>query len=125
MSHLELALLNQMRAHKVPEPEQQYRFAAMATGGTGKGCRQRLKEAKLRDWRFDFCWPSLMIAVEIEGGLYVNGRHNRAAGFEADLEKYRHATLQGWQVFRCGAKMIKSGDAIATIKQLINYKAEK
>jgi hypothetical protein len=36
----------------------------------------------------------------------VNGRHNRAAGFNADLEKYLAAGLAGWRVFRFGPDQI-------------------
>jgi hypothetical protein len=36
----------------------------------------------------------------------VNGRHNRAAGFNADLEKYMEAGLAGWRVFRFGPDQI-------------------
>lgn len=35
--------------------------------------------------------------VEIEGRIRVQGRHNRAAGFNADLEKYLEAGLAGWR----------------------------
>lgn len=117
MSLLEESLRLQMRALKL-EPLQQFRFAAESTGGTGKGCRQRIKLAGMKDWRFDFAWPELLFSVEVEGGLFVNGRHSRGEGFEADLEKYRHALLLGWTVFRCGAKMIKSGVALTTIEAL-------
>ena len=34
------------------------------------------------------------------------GRHNRAAGFNADLEKYLEAGLSGWRVFRIGPDQI-------------------
>lgn len=74
------------------------------------------------------------VLIEIEGGIWVNGRHNRAAGFNADLEpsrlaggemdsaqrnpqglqsvrrnagqKYLAAGLSGWRVFRFGPDQI-------------------
>jgi hypothetical protein len=38
--------------------------------------------------------------MEIEGGIWLQGRHNRATGFIADMEKYNEATLSGWRIFR-------------------------
>jgi very-short-patch-repair endonuclease len=38
--------------------------------------------------------------------ILINGRHNRAAGFNADLEKYLEASLAGWRVFRFGPDQI-------------------
>ena len=28
-----------------------------------------------RRWRFDFAWPSHKVAVEIDGGIFIHGRH--------------------------------------------------
>lgn len=59
-----------------------------------------------RRWRADFAQMEALVLIEIEGGIWVNGRHNRAAGFNADLEKYLEASLAGWRVFRFGPDQI-------------------
>ena len=59
-----------------------------------------------RRWRADFAHVGARVLIEIEGGIWVNGRHNRAAGFNADLEKYLAAGLAGWRVFRFGPDQI-------------------
>jgi very-short-patch-repair endonuclease len=70
----------------------------------------------VRRWRFDFAWPELMFAAEVEGGTWVHGRHTRGAGVAKDLEKYNEAMLLGWNVARFDSGMVKSGKAIDTIK---------
>jgi very-short-patch-repair endonuclease len=122
MSKLEEALAVHIRAAKLPEPQREYRFAALATGGTGPGVRQRVKAAGLHDWRMDFAWPDLMLAVEVEGGAWVGGRHTRGEGFLADLRKYEAAQRMGWTIYRTAGELIKSGNALATIEQLIKAK---
>ena len=124
MSKLEEALAFQIRALKLPEPEREYRFAAIATGGIGAGVRQRVKSAGLKDYRFDFAWPDLMIACECEGGAWIGGRHTRGGGFLADLRKYEAAQRMGWTIYRTAGELIKSGNAVATIELLIKYRGE-
>lgn len=119
MSKLEEQLYFQMRTYKLELPLREYRFGAMAAGGTGKGLRDRLAKAGLKDWRFDFAWPNLKLAVEVEGGIFVGGRHNRGKGFENDLEKYDRAMSLGWNIYRCSDRLIKEGRAVRTINQLI------
>ena len=53
-----------------------------------------------RKWRFDYAWPDQMIALEVEGGGWVRGRHHRPKGFAEDLEKYNTALDMGWLVYR-------------------------
>ena len=36
----------------------------------------------------------------VEGGIYIQGRHNRPQGFATDAEKYLEAALDGWRVLR-------------------------
>lgn len=54
-----------------------------------------------RKWRFDYAWPALMIALEVEGAVWIEGRHTRGSGFLKDMEKYNAAAVLGWRVLRC------------------------
>ncbi|MDE1461623.1 hypothetical protein [Spartinivicinus poritis] len=101
MSQLEATLEVHFRLYKVPQPIREYRFHPV------------------RRWRFDFAWVDQKIAVEVEGGGWVNGRHNRGKGFAADMEKYHEAMLLGWNVYRCNDELITSGRAIKAIKLLL------
>ena len=70
------------RSFKIPEPVREYMFHPS------------------RKWRFDFAWPSKKIAMEIEGGAWISGRHNRGSGFTNDMIKYNAACELGWRVLR-------------------------
>jgi hypothetical protein len=53
-----------------------------------------------RKWRVDFAHIPSRTLIEIEGGIWIQGRHNRGAGFITDIGKYNEATFSGWRVFR-------------------------
>lgn len=72
-----------------------------------------------RKWRFDLAWPSEKLAVEVDGGGFVNGRHSRGTGIEKDCEKYAEAMLLGWRVLRVTPRQVKTGQALKWIEQLI------
>jgi very-short-patch-repair endonuclease len=69
-----------------------------------------------RKWRFDFALDNSM-AVEVEGGTWVNGGHSRGSIYEENCRKYNAAASLGWKVLRFTTGMVKSGEAIKTIKQ--------
>jgi len=119
LSAAEDTLALHLRAHQISGWEREYRFGAHACGGPGKGLRQRLQEAGLKDWRFDFAFPALKVAVEVEGGGWSGGRHTRGKGFAEDLRKYEAAMRMGWNIYRCSPEMVKQGAAVETIKILI------
>lgn len=73
-----------------------------------------------RLWRFDFAYPALKIAVEIEGGTWTGGRHTRGSGYAADAEKYNAAAIDGWLVVRGDGKMVRSGALLAAVKSAID-----
>lgn len=71
----------------------------------------------MRNWRFDFAWPMVLVAVEIEGGVYVNGGHTRPAGYQKDCEKYNKAIELGWRVLRFTPQMVEA-NPIEVIRQI-------
>lgn len=73
----------------------------------------------VRKWRADFAFPAHMILVEIEGGVWIQGRHQTGKGFSADCEKYSHAALLGYRVFRFTPDMVKSGEAVQMVKEAL------
>lgn len=114
MSAGEELLAVHLRAHGI-DAIREYRFGAEACGGSGAGVRDRLARAGLRDWRADFALVGSRLLVEVEGGGWTGGRHNRGSGFAEDMAKYDAAMRLGWRVYRCDPAMIKSGRAIETI----------
>ena len=95
------ALMFQLQLAGLPLPEREFLFH------------------KRRKWRFDFAWPDLLIAVEVEGGVFSGGRHVRGQGYESDCEKYNEAQLIGWMVLRFTPGMIKRGKADQVIEKAI------
>ena len=53
-----------------------------------------------RKWSFDYAMPALMVAVEVDGGVWVGGRHINPKGYINDMEKLNNAASMGWLVLR-------------------------
>lgn len=66
-------------------PQTEYQFAADAG----------------RKWAFDVAFVEQRVALEVEGGVWSEGRHTRGSGFLADMEKYNAAAVRGWRLLRC------------------------
>ena len=103
-SELEQAFLQQLKYTGLPLPETEYRFHPT------------------RRWRFDGAYPDLMVAYEIEGGVWSKGRHTRGKGFIGDCIKYNEATLLGWQVYRFTGSMIDDGTALQYLEYALKGK---
>ncbi|MFA5135558.1 MAG: hypothetical protein WC505_07280 [Patescibacteria group bacterium] len=88
------------KEYQVPPPVKEWKFA---------------KEIGRR-WAFDFAWPDVKLAVEIEGGVWIGGRHTSGAGFTKDMEKYNAAALMGWTLLRYTPTAIKYDEISAAYK---------
>jgi very-short-patch-repair endonuclease len=83
-----------------------------------------LRFAPPRRWRFDRAWPDMHVAVELEGGIWTNGRHNRPQGYQKDMEKYNAATVEGWAILRFSADMLENDPVgcIALLAELLEIR---
>jgi hypothetical protein len=57
-----------------------------------------LRFAPPRRWRLDVAWEAEKVALEIQGGIYVAGRHTRGAALEREMEKLNALAAMGWRV---------------------------
>ena len=76
-----------------------------------------------RKWRFDYAWPAQRVALEVEGGCWVNGRHSRGSGKIKDMEKYSAAAVLGWRLLYVTPQQLMRLETVAMIKQALAYSA--
>ena len=77
-----------------------------------------------RRWRADFLVQPGDLLIEVEGGLYVAGRHTQGRGYEGDLEKYNAAVELGYTVLRYSPRQINDGSALEQIRRILSKKEE-
>jgi hypothetical protein len=70
-----------------------------------------------RNWRIDFFFPQKMLAVEIEGGAWIEGRHNRASSFISDMEKYNMLARHRIFLMRFTPSQVERGEALVEIEK--------
>jgi very-short-patch-repair endonuclease len=96
-----IPLLLQFRVAKVPQPVTEYRFHPT------------------RKWRFDYAWPEKSLALEVDGGGFVQGRHSRGLGIQRDCEKMNEAAVHGWRVLRVTPRHVDNGQALAWVQEML------
>ncbi len=72
-----------------------------------------------RRYRSDFAIPAKRLLVEVQGGHWISGRHNRGSGYAQDLVRMNLAQLAGWTVLQYTTDMVVSGEAIAQIMEFL------
>lgn len=102
-SKLEEKVSLQLRSAGLPEPEVEYRFHPV------------------RKWRFDFCWPDRLLALEVEGGVFcpTGSRHTSPVGFHNDCTKYNEAALLGYTVLRVTTQHIQEGGVVGLVERAL------
>lgn len=73
-----------------------------------------------RRFRFDYAFVEQKIAVEVEGGVWIQGRHTRGSGYVKDMEKYNLATVEGWRVLRFTPQQLKEEQTYNMLGKLLD-----
>lgn len=85
----------------LPKPELEYRFHPE------------------RRWRFDFAWPDSKVAIEVQGGLFVMGRHTRGAALRKEHEKLNAAAAKHWGILYLEPQNLCLAETVELIKRCL------
>lgn len=97
----------------IPEPLVEYRFCSD------------------RKWRFDFAWENwkgkwgaencdrFPVALEVQGGIFIKGGHNRGAQMLKEWEKFNTAACLGWRLLYCQPKDLCMQSTVQLIKKAL------
>lgn len=72
-----------------------------------------------RRWRADIAFPRVRVAIEIDGGTWSLGRHNRPGSVLKDMEKGNGYAARGWLVFHTPWEWIEDGEKVRGLKAAI------
>lgn len=74
-----------------------------------------------RKWRFDYCWPEQKIVLEVEGGIFIQGRHSRGAGMKEDFDKYNEAAIYGYRIVKVIPTELCSFTTISLLRRILLF----
>lgn len=75
----------------------------------------------VRRWRFDLAWPAHKVALEVQGGIFSNGRHTRGAALIKEWEKLNTAAAMGWRVIYCQPSDLCMDKTVAMIREVLGF----
>ena len=102
------------------------KFEALWQEWNGPELQREYRFDSVRKWRLDYFFEGMAyqgndrvrVGIELEGGLYAGGRHQRLTGYRHDIEKYNAATMRhGIVIIRLGSGMIDSG----SVGEIVDY----
>lgn len=87
-------------AMKKVKPVQSDMFTRLVKSELGLEVMKEYEFDPARRWRADYFIPEIKLCIEVEGGVWTQGRHTRGKGFLGDMEKYNAMTCQGLKLIR-------------------------
>ncbi len=79
-----------------------------------------------RRFRADFYVPKYLLLIEVNGGQWNLGRHNRGGiGYENDMIKINLANINGFKVLQYTYEMLQRGELIKDLDYLNRNELDK
>ena len=78
-----------------------------------------------RKWRMDLAWPEQKVFLEVQGGIFTNGRHARGAAMLKEFEKINTASSMGWRVLYCQPSDLCMMKTVEVIRAALEYKLDQ
>jgi hypothetical protein len=72
-----------------------------------------------RRWRFDFLFVEQRIAMEVQGGIFTQGRHTRGPALLREFEKLNAAAALGYRVLFVTPQQLQDGEAVRIAREAI------
>lgn len=72
-----------------------------------------------RKFRLDIGWPHTKVGIEVQGGLWISGKHARGSGVKKDMEKRNLQLLNGWKVLEVEPKDLCIQETVAMVLTLM------
>jgi hypothetical protein len=105
-------------------------MAVLKAEGLDRCCLAEYRFHPDRKWRFDYAFFTCDldypfrepggVALEIEGAVWIHGRHTRGSGFVNDMEKYNEAACLGWRIIRVQPKELCTLKTVEMIRRVLN-----
>jgi hypothetical protein len=86
---------------------------------TGQRVKLEYVFAPPRRWRMDIALPDAKICVEIQGGLFIGGGHNRGAYMLQEHAKRNEAAARNWRLFYFTPKEAREFVPLAWIRRAL------
>jgi very-short-patch-repair endonuclease len=107
----------QFRANSLPETKFAHLWAATYPE---LDLHYELQFAHPRRFTFDFASVQAKVAVEIQGGVWIEkSGHNSGNGLRSDYEKAKLAAEFGWVLLPITAEQVECGDTLGRIAKVI------
>lgn len=107
-------------ATKTPPAPSWDLFTTLVKSELRADCVKEFRFHPTRKWRFDYAIPEHKIAIEIDGGVWTQGRHTRPQGYINDMEKFNAAAAMGWLVLKFTPDTQCTAATLNIIRETIN-----